>query len=71
MLFNVRKLDAADKNKASYIVKANSAEDALTEVNLTSADVAELNQEYNFPFPRYSVSIEEINLEDRNFYLLD
>ena len=71
-LFHIIKEDAAaNKHNAAYIVKANSPELALREVNLTPTDVEELNKEYKSQsFPRYSVSIEEINLEDRAFYQL-
>ena len=71
-LFLVTKSDVLDKNQATYIVKADSPEAALKEVNLTPADLAELNADYiSHPFPRYSVSVEEIDLDDRKVYRLD
>ena len=71
-LFHVMKNDVIDKNQATYIVKADSESAALQEVGLTSADLAELNADYiNQPFPRYSVSVEEIDLTDRKVYRLD
>ena len=71
-LFHVMKNDVIDKNQATYIVAADSESAALQEVGLTSADLAELNADYiNQPFPRYSVSVEEIDLTDRKVYRLD
>jgi hypothetical protein len=68
-LFHIIKEDAANKHNAAYIVKANSPELALRKVNLTPTDVEELNKEYKSQsFPRYSVSIEEIDLTDKTFY---
>jgi hypothetical protein len=57
MLFHIIKEDAADKHNAAYIVEANSAE---------------LNSNYvSQAFPKYSVSVEEIDLSNRSFYRLD
>jgi hypothetical protein len=72
MLFHIIKEDAADKHNAAYIVEANSAELALQEVGLTPDDLAELNSNYvSQAFPKYSVSVEEIDLSNRSFYRLD
>ena len=71
-LFLVEKEDACGKHDAKYIVQAITKLKALDKVNLTPDDVQEMNEPYREePFPRYRVTVEEIDFNDDGFYVLD
>ena len=71
-LFLVEKQDACGKHDAKYIVQAITAKKALGKVNLSPDDVQEMNEPYkDEPFPRYKVTVEEIDFNDDGFYVLD
>ena len=71
-LFLVEKQDACGKYDAQYIVQAVTENEALQKVNLTPDDVWEINEPFREePFPRYKVTVEEIEFNQDGFYLLD
>ncbi|MFM6157943.1 MAG: hypothetical protein ACKPE3_33945 [Sphaerospermopsis kisseleviana] len=71
-LFLVEKIDACGKHDAQYIVQAISELKALDKVNLSPDDVREMNEPYKQnAFPRYKVTVEEINFNGEGFYVLD
>ena len=71
-LFLIEKDDACGKHDAKYIVQAINEIKALDKVNLSPDDVQEMNEPYGEePFPRYSVSVTEIEFNYEGFYVLD
>ncbi|MFM7372106.1 MAG: hypothetical protein ACKO2Z_30840 [Sphaerospermopsis kisseleviana] len=71
-LFLVEKIDQCGKHDAQYIVQAISELKALDKVGLSPDDVREMNQPYKEnPFPRYKVTVEEIEFNYDGFYVLD
>lgn len=70
-LFLVEKRDACG-GSVQYIVQAVTENKALEKVNLTPDAIQEMNEPYQGePFPRYKVTVEEIEFNQDGFYLLD
>ena len=71
MLFLVEKRDACGGG-VQYIVQAATESEALEKVNLSPDAIQEMNEPYREePFPRYKVTVEEIEFNQDGFYLLD